>query len=148
MSAVMTETDSESLPAPKHPGGRPSKYNTRTVRNTREYIKSEKDKVPTIAGLAVHLGVPRKTIYEWMKRPEAEEFRDTVSMMVDERERKLINGGLEGKFNSNIAKLILTTSHGYSENNQKDTGITVNVNRSAAVTTGNDGKTLTIDVDD
>ena len=148
MSAVMTETDSESLPAPTNPVGRPTKFNTRTVRNAREYINGNIDEVPTIAGLCVHLGVARNTLYEWLKDSSKREFQDTISIMAEVREQKLINGGLKGDYNSNIAKLILTTNHGYSENNQKDTGITVNVNRSAAIATSEDGKTLTIDVDD
>ena len=145
MQTAMTTIDDNQLDKPKHPGGRPSKYNTRTVRRVKEYITSEVDKVPTMAGLARYLNVTRAAIYEWLKDESKQELIDTVSMMTDERERKLINQGLDGKFNSNIAKLILTTNHGYSENNQRDTGITVNVNRSAAIT--HDGNTLTVDVE-
>ena len=148
MQTFMPESDETKQIKPKHPGGRPSKFNTRTIRKAREYIKGEIDVVPTVAGLCVHLGIARKTIYQWLKDNINQEFSNTMALMPEVRERRLINGALKGDYNSNIAKLILTTNHGYSENNQKDTGITVNVNRSAAVTTGNDGKTLTIDVED
>ena len=148
MQTSMPESDETKQIKPKHPGGRPSKYNTRTIRKAREYINGNYKSIPTIAGLCVYLGVSRETLYKWLKHEDKKEFVDTISNMADLREELLLNGALKGDMNSNIAKLILTTNHGYSENNQKDTGITVNVNRSAAVTTGNDGKTLTIDVDD
>ena len=145
MSAVMTETDSNSLTKPKHAGGRPSKYNTRTVRKAREYITKEYKTIPTIAGLCVYLGVCRDTLYTWLKHEDKQELTDTIANMADIREELLLEGSLKGKLNSNIAKLVLTTNHGYSENNQKDTGITVNVNRSAAIT--HEGNTLTVDVE-
>ena len=146
MSAVMTQSDSECMPAPKHPGGRPSKYNTRTVRKAREYIQGKYKTIPTIAGLCVYLGVARNTLYEWLKDESKIELQDTIALMPELREELLLEGSLKGKLNSNISKLVLMTNHGYSENNQRDTGITVNVNRSAAITE-KDG-TLTIDVED
>ena len=146
MSAVMTETDSNSLIEQQRPVGAPSKYNTRTVRKAREYINGLYKSIPTIAGLCVHLGVSRDTLYRWMKDETKRELSDTISNMADLREELLLDGALKGNMNSNIAKLVLTTNHGYSENNQKDTGITVNVNRSAAIT--HEGNTLTVDVED
>lgn len=143
MQTALASNDNTSTGKPM---GRPSKYNSRTLRRTKEYINSEVDKVPTMAGLARYLNVTRDSLYHWINTGKDINFSDTVSMMADERERKLINAGLDGKFNSNIAKLILTTSHGYTENKQQDTGITVNVNRSAAIT--HDDNTLTIDVED
>ena len=146
MSAVMTQVDNKCVPVPANPIGRPSKYNTRTLRRTKEYINSEVDKIPTMAGLARHLNVTRDTIYHWINTHKCNEFSDTISMMADERERQLINKGLDGKFNSNIAKLILTTSHGYSDKDQQDTGITVNVNRDS-VQISTRGQTLEVKPD-
>ena len=145
MSAVMSETDSNSLAKPKHAGGRPSKYNTRTLRNTKEYIQSNTDVVPTIAGLARHLNVTRTSIYQWIKDDIDSEFTNTVSMMTDERERKLINGALDGTYNAGAAALILKTSHGYSDrDNNQDAGITVNVGRDKVQIT-HKNQTLTVE---
>ena len=66
--------------------------------------------------------------------------------MAEKREQLLIENGLDGKFNSNITKLILTTNHGYSENNQSDSSITVNVDR-GRVSIQKDDQTLTIEQD-
>ena len=140
----MTQADSECQIKPKHPGGRPSKYNTRTLRRTKEYMSSEVDEIPTMAGLARHLNVTRAAIYQWISKEIDQEFIDTISMMADERERKLINGGLKGKFNSNIAKLILTTNHGYVDNQDKSAAITVNVNRDSVQITHKD-QTLSVE---
>lgn len=146
MSAVMTETDSNSLPMQKHAGGRPSKFNTRTVRKAREYINGEIDVVPTIAGLCVHLGVARKTVYEWLNKNIDEEFSNTLSLMSEVREQRLINGGLKGDYNSNIAKLVLTTSHGYTEAKASGTTIEVHVDRGKAkIVQGN--QSVTVDTD-
>ena len=144
MSAVMTEIDNRSLEQQKNRVGAPSKYNTRTVRKAREYINGKYKTIPTIAGLCVHLGIARNTLYEWLKQEDKEELKDTISNMADLREELLLDGSLRGELNSNISKLVLMTNHGYSENNQANTGITVNVNRSAAIT--HDDNTLTIDV--
>lgn len=123
----MTNVSSEIKP--KHPGGRPTLYTSQTLRKTKEYIDNGYTTIPTVAGLCVHLGVTRDTVYRWIKDENKKEFSDTISLMADLRETILLNKGLTGEFNSNITKLILTTNHGYTEN-KVDTNIQVVVNRS------------------
>ena len=76
--------------------------------------------LPSIAGLAVYLGVSRTCIYEW-RDAEGEartDLHDEFSYILDailaEQEKRLINNGLSGTYNANIAKLALG-KHGYSD---------------------------------
>ncbi len=117
--------------------GRPSLLNQELLQKAKEYIdrfsSSVVDKeedamrlevIPSVAGLALHLGISRTTIYDWVKEEgECEykaEFSDTLERLKALQEAALINGGLQGRFNANIAKLALA-NHGYSDKQEVDT---------------------------
>ena len=68
--------------------------------------------IPTGAGLARHLGVVRKTLFNW--RDYHEEFAFIMDSMNCEQEMSCINKGLKGDFNPQITKLILA-KHGYHD---------------------------------
>lgn len=97
-------------------GGRPSLYRDEILISSREYVEGGYAKddqvIPTIAGLAVHLGIARETIYDWARQENKAEFSDIVEGLMSLQEIKLLNKGLKGEFNPNIAKLALT-KHGY-----------------------------------
>jgi hypothetical protein len=99
--------------------GRPTDYNPHLVTITKEYVgggfKKMKDEIPTIAGLALCLGVARGTIYEWCKDVDKREFSDTIESLLSDQERLLVNGGVRGLYNSTITKLMLSSNHGYAE---------------------------------
>jgi len=90
-----------------------------------EYTQVEKEesyvvfkvKVPSIEGLAVYLGIHKDTIYEWEKIHQ--EFSDVISELRAKQAECLISGGLSGRYNSTIAKLLLT-KHGYSDKQETD----------------------------
>lgn len=74
-------------------GGRPTKYSKAMVASAQQYIALCEDEVsgrvrkvnlPTIEGLALHLGVSRDSIHEWRKRyPEFSDLsREPVSQAV------------------------------------------------------------------
>lgn len=96
--------------------GRPTKYNKDIQKQAEAYLENYKDthgdEIPSNAGLARILKVHRDTIIEWGKQHPA--FSDTLDDIQHEQERKLLNNGLNGKFNSNITKLALH-NHGYSD---------------------------------
>ena len=105
------------------PAGRPSDYKGEdTLKKSRAYITTCKDKIvkgksisvniPTAEGLAQYLGTSRKTLYEWANAHD--EFRDILEELNQEQAKRLINKGLAGQYNANIAKLVLA-KHGYKE---------------------------------
>ena len=105
-----------------NPVGRPSKYNQDMLDKCNEYARGgwkKEEPVPTIAGLAVVIGVNRKTIHEWAKEQDKEEFCNIIEGLLATQERELIKQGLSKVFDSGLTKLFLT-KHGYSDKQQTD----------------------------
>ena len=135
---------------PKHPGGRPSKYNPELIHKANEYIDTYQDNghtIPTIAGLSLATGISKETCNQWDKDRNKSQFSDVCRRIRLIQEQSLLDKGLEGAWNSNIAKLVLS-KHGYTDSpsNQGVSGITVNVNRSGVVLKSG-GQTLEIEAD-
>lgn len=89
--------------------GRPTKYTDDTVNKSYHYIKNYKeceDVMPSVAGLAVELGVARSTIYEWADDKDKKEFSDMLVKLLSSQERILFNMGLSGAFNASIDSCI------------------------------------------
>lgn len=96
---------------------RPTDYNENTISQAKDYINSCKDSdktvnLPTAEGLALYLGVSRRVLYDWADKYEA--FLHILDELNSEQAKRLINNGLSGKYNSNIAKLVLA-KHGYKD---------------------------------
>lgn len=93
--------------------GRPSKLTDELMNKAQDYAdfgyEEQGDAVPSVAGLAVYLGVGRSTIYD-----NKSAFSDILEQIAQKQEQKLINGGLLGGFNATIVKMMLT-KHGYSD---------------------------------
>lgn len=77
--------------------------------------------LPSVAGLAVYLGVARQTVRDWANQGEQEdaedlyvEFSTIVETVLAEQELRLSSKGVSGEYNSVISKLLLT-KHGYSD---------------------------------
>lgn len=110
------------------PVGRPTKYNDDIVKKAQEYLdgfygKAYKEKVesadvdeviPSIEGLAHHLGISRRIIYNWKEDVDKEEFLHTLDKIEERQKQLLLNQGLLGKFNAQITKLALG-NHGMSD---------------------------------
>ena len=96
----------------KNKTGRPTNYNKNFCVLASRYLKEfQKDEpVPTIAGLACFLKIPRQKIYEY--KGQYEEFRDIVDNLLSLQEKKLVAGSLNNKLNSKISALMLA-KHGY-----------------------------------
>lgn len=112
--------------------GRPTLYNEDMLQRAQEYVEQfnssvvdkESDSIkleviPSVAGLSLHLGVSRTTIYDWAKDEDKKAFSNTLERLNALQEAALINGGLQGRFNANIAKLALA-NHNYSDKVQTD----------------------------
>lgn len=74
--------------------------------------EAQADVIPSTARLAIHLGVARKTLYNWGEA--FPDFLHTLEKIQALQEVLLLNRGLAGTFNSNIVKLALG-NHGYME---------------------------------
>ena len=99
------------------PGGRPSKFTSKTVEQTLYYIENyEKfgDKIPSVAGLACHLKVARETVHEWARGSKKEQFSHILTRLLAKQEQVLLSSGLDGTFNAAITKLVLS-KHSYSD---------------------------------
>lgn len=95
--------------------GRPRLLTPELMEKAESYLTvwdKEGDVIPSIAGLALFLGVSRETVHTW--RHEFEAFSDTLSRLLSMQERITLNKGLTGDFTAPISKLVLH-NHGYSD---------------------------------
>ena len=122
--------------------GRPTKYTDDMPKKVLEYLSecvdedvqivkqsnSEKGyemydnklkvNIPTIAGLSLYLDVAESTIHKW--KEEHPVFSESLSRLLAEQQKRLLNSGLSGDYNSTIAKLILSSNHGFREKSEQD----------------------------
>lgn len=103
--------------------GQPTKYGEDTTTKVVEYIALCTERgtdLPTIDGLALHLGIDDTTINNWCK--VYPEFKTVVDNLKRIQKQILINKGVFGGRNENIAMLIflLKVNHGMIEGNKLD----------------------------
>lgn len=103
---------------------RPTDYKEELLEKARDYRANwnaiyPNDVVPSLEGLALHIGISRETIYAWEGQEGKEEFSDIVDVIRKGQAKELVNKGLKGDFNSSIAKVMLS-KHGYSEKTEID----------------------------
>lgn len=87
------------------------------------YERIKQIKLPSVAGLARFIGVGKSTLYRWAD--ENKEFRDSLDDLVEEQEKRLLEGSISGEYNSTIAKLILSSNHGYAEKTETKSEVEV-----------------------
>ena len=100
---------------------RPTKYSKEIVEKAIAYITDYEmygDMIPSIEGMAEHLGLHRDTLYDWASQ-ESKEFSDILGKLLQMQQQKLIDGGLSNKFNSAITKLVLG-KHGFHDKMEQD----------------------------
>ncbi|MEE9304301.1 MAG: terminase small subunit [Thiotrichaceae bacterium] len=106
-------------------GGRPTKLNDVMKEKAIGYVKNFEtfgDSVPSIASMALELGVNRSTLYEWAEKDD--QFSDILQICNSTQERVCINRALKGDYNANIAKLLLG-KHGYHERTENSHNVTM-----------------------
>ncbi|MGB1373816.1 MAG: terminase small subunit [Aequoribacter sp.] len=110
------------------PAGRPTKYKgDESVAMVHDYITNfaqYDDMIPSVEGLSMVIGVAVSTLYLW--KDEHEEFSEVLGQLQIAQRRELVNKGLDGTFNSNITKLVLT-KHGYSDKQDTNVNATFNL---------------------
>ena len=120
---------------PRHPGGRPTKYNKEVCELARNYLVDWKDydAIPSIVGLCNYtringLSISRDTVHTWVQEEGKKEFSDIIKQLLAEQERSLLNNGLTKAFDSGMAKLVLS-KHGYTDKIEHDNKIAITVHR-------------------
>ena len=104
------------------PAGRPTTYTPEILKQAQDYLENfdkDGDVIPSIEGLALRIKKARSTIYEWKAQEDKQEFADILEDILAKQASLLLNKGLTGDFNSNIAKLALG-KHNYSEKTETD----------------------------
>lgn len=108
--------------ATTNPKGRPTKLTKELVELARQYLvdtdtMSPVSLLPTFERLSIILGVSRETLYQWEK--DNDDFSDILGRLRKSQADKLLQNGLLGRYNSTIAKLMLS-KHGYVEKTEQD----------------------------
>lgn len=124
----------------KHAGGRPTKYTSDMCKKVDEYLdqcddeydefhktrgeKSDsfdrliKVNLPTIYSFSEFVGVNESTVYEW--KDLYPEFSKSLGKILKLQEKRLLEKSLAGEYNPMIAKLVLSSNHGYKEKTETD----------------------------
>jgi len=105
--------------------GRPTKFNKELCGKAIQYLETEfkKDEpIPTIAGLALFLKIPRQKIYIYSE--QYEDFRDIVENLLALQEKRLLTGALMNKLNAKISALMLA-KHGYVTEAKQQTNVKI-----------------------
>jgi len=102
--------------------GRPTKWSKALEAKAYEYVNSGWEEaghaVPMVVGLCDYIDRARSTIYEWAK-DENKSFSDILERIKEKQELVVFTQSLKGKYNSTMAKLMLT-KHGYSDKHQEE----------------------------
>lgn len=101
--------------------GRPTLLTQEMVDKASSYLSTCVNVLPTIEGLALYLEVSKVSIYSWCDEDNdlGEQFLNVFEKIKNEQGVRLVNGGLYGRFNSTITKLMLS-KHGYVEKQETD----------------------------
>lgn len=114
--------------------GQPTKYRKEFVKKVDEYIRENQDeeiqilkqaneekgyemyenrlrvRLPTIESFSLYIDVDKKTLYNWAR--DHVEFFHALEKITKEQQKRLLENGLSGRYNSTIAKLVLSANHG------------------------------------
>lgn len=109
---------------PKHPGGRPSKYNEAMLQKAKDYYdlcrgKTDgKKRMPFIEELAMECDVDDKTINTWTNEPDNTEFRATIEKLKNLQKLRTVQQGYGAK-NPTFAIFMLKANHGMVETEKR-----------------------------
>jgi hypothetical protein len=82
-------------------------------------------RVPSISGLAVYCEVGKKTLYNYMEKPE---FREVLERFKTFCEDFCVNEALYGKIDPGMTKFILKNNYGYKDRVDVDQTQTIVIN--------------------
>lgn len=115
--------------------GRPTDYDPSMIQKVDEYLlectewweefhktRGEKSdtyeriahvKLPMIEGFCEYLDVSKNALYQWAEKYS--DFNDALDKIRLKQHNVLADGGVSGRFNPVITKLMLSNNHGYRE---------------------------------
>jgi|GEM_PF-781703 len=99
-------------------GGRPKKYTEEVIEHEAHQFRNWMDKPDSVwyECFAVERGYHPSLLSEWAKSNK--KFGVVYDYAQGWQKAKLINGGLIGKYNSNILKLVLANTIGWTDKQQ------------------------------
>ncbi len=83
--------------------GRKSKYKKRYCEDIVKFFET-KEKFPTIEGFCCTIFISKQTLHRWVE--EFPEFSDAYAQSKRLQKANLINGGMDGKYNSTFTKFV------------------------------------------
>lgn len=108
------------------PAGQPTKYKAEYA--TDEFVNEflsyciDEDKLISLCGLAVYVGVCEDTLQEWGKvHPK---FSVSMQKIKQNSKEMLLNKGLTSKYSPNLARFVLSANHGMAEKTESLHGLT------------------------
>jgi len=109
----------------KHAGGRPSEYTPQVIDELNEYLKEavpQNMKIPTVEGIALRLGISKKTLYNW--GDEHIEFLHALEELKMRQKEVLTETGIFGgkEINQAIVALLLKVNHDMIETTRTELG--------------------------
>lgn len=129
--------------------GRRAEFGNATIGKMKEYldrplfeditdldgklIKRVPTEMPSIAGLAIEIGVHRRTIHNWIKRYN--DFENYIELLKQKQERWLLYHGLNKNIDGNFAKFVainVTEMSDKKEHAIKTEKIEINIDRDDA----------------
>ena len=113
------KVDHKPVDVAKRQANRPSLYCESIQIKCDEYLASCPDNIPSIVGLARHLGVVTRTLYNWADIESNTELVHTLVAVKEYQHHFTLNGAITGDLNPVISKLVLN-NHGYSDKQQTE----------------------------
>ena len=112
-----------------NPVGRPTKY--QAEYSTEGYLDTfiehckEKEELVSVCQFAVYIRVTEDTLSNWSKAHP--EFLVSLGQIKQISKSQLCSGGLTSRYNSTIAKMMLSANHGMHERTEKDVSGNISV---------------------
>jgi len=104
--------------------GRPTKFTSRTPGKAREYLKQcvEQSKTPFAEEFALQLGVSGRTLRNWAHPADGSttDFTEIYDILMTVQKLDIKKKALLGKYESPIAKLLLSAEHDVVERFKKE----------------------------
>lgn len=108
-----------------------SPYSEELLEETRKYIDNfelYEEAFPSNIGLAKHLGISRRTLYNWKDDDTKPEFQALLEELDIKQQLVAWNKGLKNEYNAQLVKLLLG-KHGYHDKSENTNNTNLNVNQ-------------------